>query len=239
VGVGHGKVGHVEVHDEPVAARATPATDRRGEVRPTRQPGAGRQHSGAGAIRPRVRRDPCGDAPRGSRARRACASAAGSRASWPGGGCSAERCACSRWCLPDGARRSRAAAVAVCSVVLGSCAGPLRGTQRCRRRDAPGVKGTQPLPGGPHHPRRGPHLRREAPRPHALGDPAVTLGSCRDRHAADTPGPDRPPTCAPCGGGPVVVSVRPSQFPSGGIGTALTRKHPVQRAVVGPPIPPA
>ena len=47
-------------------------------------------------LRPRARRDPCDGGRRGSSGRPACASADGSRASWPGGGCSAGRCACSR-----------------------------------------------------------------------------------------------------------------------------------------------
>ena len=46
-------------------------------------------------VRRRVPRGPCGGALRGWRGPRECASAAGSRASWPGAGCSAGRSACS------------------------------------------------------------------------------------------------------------------------------------------------
>ena len=48
------------------------------------------------AFRPRALRDPCDDARRGWRAPRGSASAAGSHGSSPGGGCWAERSACSR-----------------------------------------------------------------------------------------------------------------------------------------------
>lgn len=51
-------------------------------------------------IRPTASRGPCACAWRGWRGRRGCACAAGTRGSWPGDGCSAGRCACSRSCLP-------------------------------------------------------------------------------------------------------------------------------------------
>ena len=52
---------------------------------------------GAGRpVRPTARRGPYGDGRQGWRDRRGFASAGGSRASWPGDGCWAERCACSR-----------------------------------------------------------------------------------------------------------------------------------------------
>lgn len=47
-------------------------------------------------VRQRARSGPCGDERRGSRDRRACSYAAGSRGSWHDAGCSAGRSACSR-----------------------------------------------------------------------------------------------------------------------------------------------
>lgn len=51
-------------------------------------------------VRQTALRGPCGDAPQGSRDRRAFASATGSRAPWRACGCSAGRCACSRLVSP-------------------------------------------------------------------------------------------------------------------------------------------
>ncbi len=72
-------------------------------------------------VRRRARCDPCGDAPRGWRGRRACACAAGNRASWPGAGCSAGRSACS----PVGLHTR-------------VCTGPGTGTLDARHASAPG-----------------------------------------------------------------------------------------------------
>ncbi len=71
----------------------------------TRQTRRQRKHDEserAGALRQRGASDPCVDGPRGSRGRRACASAAESRASCAGDGCLAGTCACSRGWLHDG-----------------------------------------------------------------------------------------------------------------------------------------
>ena len=59
-------------------------------------------------VRPTARRGPCGVGRPKWPGRRGSACAAGNRASWPAGGCSAGRCACSR-------------SSPVTSVVLGSC----------------------------------------------------------------------------------------------------------------------
>lgn len=56
----------------------------------------GQQGAQSSRLRPTARRGPCADAPAEWRDRRESASAAGSRGSWPGGGCSVGRSACSR-----------------------------------------------------------------------------------------------------------------------------------------------
>ena len=101
--------GHQQVDDQSRAADAPTPADGRGELVPTGEPGAGRQHR-RGRVRPIAARGPCGGDRRGWRARPGCASAAGSRACVPGGGCSAGRCACpcSRSTLPvDGTDQGR------------------------------------------------------------------------------------------------------------------------------------
>ena len=95
----HGPVGRgaCDVDDE--RARACPPTASNGQAElggaaqavRCREHDAGRRRG----VRRRVRRGPCGGARRGWRGPRECASAAGSRASWPGAGCSAGRSACS------------------------------------------------------------------------------------------------------------------------------------------------
>jgi hypothetical protein len=88
-----GTVRPVQMHNKTGTATASTTPDDRGELVPVCQPGCSRQHRGP-AIRRRAARGPC----RGGRQRwrdpPAYASAAGNRASSPGGGCSAGRCAC-------------------------------------------------------------------------------------------------------------------------------------------------
>jgi hypothetical protein len=88
-----GPVRPVQMHNKTGTATTSTTPDDRGELVPVCQPGCSRQHRGP-AIRRRAARGPC----RGGRQRwrdpPACASAAGNRASSPGGGCSAGRCAC-------------------------------------------------------------------------------------------------------------------------------------------------
>jgi hypothetical protein len=69
-------------------------THRPPEVVPAAHPLTAREQR----IRRTAWRDPCGGDHRGSRGRRGCACADGSRASWHDDGCSAGRCACSRCC---------------------------------------------------------------------------------------------------------------------------------------------
>ena len=93
------RVGRVGMHHHEMAARtrsacsACPSEDC-GEIGGGSQPMTPGQH--ASSLRRTVRSDPCGDEQPGSRARRGSACADGSRGSWPGGGCSAGTCACSR-----------------------------------------------------------------------------------------------------------------------------------------------
>ena len=94
----HGAVSGVDDAAAAPPERAPPAPRRW-----RRSPSAVRSRCAAGSTRPcssrlrrTVRSGPCGGERPGSRDRRGCASAGGSRGSWPGGGCSAGRCACSR-----------------------------------------------------------------------------------------------------------------------------------------------
>ena len=96
------------VHYDGGASRAPPATQHRGEVARAAQPLAWGQHEptaglGDSDVAGRVGRDqaessrrPLPRRPLRMSGRPGYASAAGSRASWPGDGCSAERSACSR-----------------------------------------------------------------------------------------------------------------------------------------------
>jgi hypothetical protein len=86
--------------------KAYTTTVRRAALRPRRvtrrksSPRVSRAAGGSTAevdpVRPTASRAPCGGERRGSRGRRGCACAGGSRASWPGDGCWAGRFACSR-----------------------------------------------------------------------------------------------------------------------------------------------
>jgi len=86
-------VSPVQMHDKTGAAAAATTPDDGRELVPVRQPGCDRQHRDP-AIRRRAARGPCHGGRRWWRDRRACASAAGTRACATGGGCSAGRCAC-------------------------------------------------------------------------------------------------------------------------------------------------
>jgi hypothetical protein len=95
-------------HAEVVGTRARPCAGHRFDVPSTAEPRLTREHAATrrhtGRIRRTARRGPCGDGRRGSRGRRGCACAAGSRASWPGDGCSAGTYACSRGAPGTGTR---------------------------------------------------------------------------------------------------------------------------------------
>ena len=95
----HGRIslGREQVHGKERTTGPPPATDRSREVVASAHPVRGGQH--ARDLRPRARRDPCGDAQREWHGRRGCACAGGTRGSSPDGGCSAGRCACSRGSL--------------------------------------------------------------------------------------------------------------------------------------------
>jgi hypothetical protein len=82
------------VSDEGRLYASGPTTNRVPKVLPAAHALTAREQQ----IRRTVWRDPCGDDPPGSRGRRGCACAGGSRASWRDVGCSAGRCACSRCC---------------------------------------------------------------------------------------------------------------------------------------------
>lgn len=82
------------MHHQRLPSAPCTAADRRLEVGGTTHPVRGGQHRRW--VRPRARSDPYADERRGSRGRRASACADGSRGSWPGAGCSAGTCACSR-----------------------------------------------------------------------------------------------------------------------------------------------
>jgi hypothetical protein len=93
------RVGRVGMHHHELVARtrsacsACPPEDC-GEISGGSQPMTPRQH--APSLRRTVRSDPFGDEQPGWRGRRGSACADGSRGSWPGDGCSAGTCACSR-----------------------------------------------------------------------------------------------------------------------------------------------
>ena len=93
--------GRQQVDDQTPGAGTQTALDHRSEVCCGSQTGVCRQHDAATSgdraeLRPRSRCGPCDDAQTESSDRRGCACADGSRGPWPGGGCSVERCACSR-----------------------------------------------------------------------------------------------------------------------------------------------
>lgn len=144
----------IQVNHQPPTTCAATALDRRGELGPAGEPGVGRQHGAsrwvAGGIRPRGCRAPCAGARRRWRDRRGCACAAGNRASWPGGGCSAGKYACSRR-LPVGG--SQASATPSFSAILDGPArcGPSRtcGLAYCAVLGAP-----VPRLAAPHEPDR-------------------------------------------------------------------------------------
>ena len=91
-------------------------------------------------VRPRALRDPCADERRGSRGLRVCAYADGSRGSWPGAGCSAGTCACSRVSPTTSGHRSRTGTRPGLSAELdcsGSTRRPSTRSVRFRRQGAP------------------------------------------------------------------------------------------------------
>ena len=105
---GH-RVGRHQVHHERTTPGTATTTDRRGELTTTPETLRRGQHPmPLAALRPRGGCGPWTGAPRGSRARRGCACAAGSRGSSRAGGCSAGRCACSRRAPSQSVRRHSA-----------------------------------------------------------------------------------------------------------------------------------
>jgi len=99
--------GHLvsQMYDQKRASSSAPSSYCGREVLAPPHPILGRQHYMTCALRRTGGRGPCRDAPRGWHGLHGCAYAAGNRASWRGGGCSAGRCACSlggsrnAWCL--------------------------------------------------------------------------------------------------------------------------------------------
>jgi hypothetical protein len=84
-----------QVDHDRTAARPAASLGHRGEIGSGTQAVRGGQHR-RGRLRRTARRGPYDAGPAGWRVRRGFASADGSRGSWPGGGCSAGRSACSR-----------------------------------------------------------------------------------------------------------------------------------------------
>ena len=96
---GRCRVGRIiaeHVHREVAGLGPATAAEHRSELGPRPQPLSGRQHERGATLRPTVPGGPCRGGRRGWRDPRGCASAAGSRGSSPGAGCSAETSACSQ-----------------------------------------------------------------------------------------------------------------------------------------------
>ena len=162
-------------HDAAGAGTRTRAHDR-GEITRSAHPVGGWKHGQAAGwlrqLRPTARCGPCVGGPRRWRGRRGCACAAGSRASWRGGGCSAGKYACSR------------------SDSIGS----LAGSERSRGREICGLQRMRPYPRAP---RRSPvrtdarsrYGSRAGPRSNRSGVHREVTRGVRARSLNDTPGP--------------------------------------------------